>query len=127
LSNVGGLMAVKSTPLERGSRDSYWNTTQAELQSVKRSGDLLVVGIAGALIVAALLVRDRYSDFELWLVTAGTVALVIVTGVWFVVTRTRRIVAARRLACGNCDYMPHDTEIVDVLHSRSCPRCKSEL
>jgi hypothetical protein len=127
MSFYGGLMAVKISPMERGSRDSYWNATQEELQSVKRRGDFLVVGIAGALILAALLVRDRYSSFELWLATAGTVAVVIVTGVWFVVSRTRRIVAARGLTCEQCHYVPHDTEVVDVLSSRRCPRCEAEL
>ena len=67
------------------------------------------------------------NDLQIWLVVAGLVFAVIVTGVWFVTTRKRRIAAARGLICSSCSYTPHDTEIEDVAAERHCPRCAAEL
>jgi len=120
-------MIVKMTPMDRGSRDSYWNATREQLQAVKRRGDAVMLGIAGALVLLALLIRDRYSSFDLWVATASGVTLGVIGTVWFVVRRTRSIAAARGMSCASCQYQPHDTEIGEVLSSRRCPRCQAEL
>ena len=46
--------------------------------------------------------------------------------VWFVTTHKRRI-AASRLSCQRCGYVPHDTEIDEVAESHRCPHCAGEL
>jgi hypothetical protein len=46
---------------------------------------------------------------------------------WFVITRKRRLAEARGLTGGACNYKPHDTEIQDVIDSRTCPRCAEPL
>ena len=120
-------MAVKLTPAESGTRDSYWGATQAELRSATRHGDLLILSGVGVLLAALIIAQGLTDDLRIWLLVEGLVLSVIVVGVWFVTSRKRRIAAARGLICGTCSYTPHDTEIEDVAADRRCPRCAAEL
>lgn len=109
------------------SREAYWQATQSELKSIRRRGDLLILG--GALVLLALVALNREYSRELvaWLVVAGALVLVFLASLWFVTKRKRRVAMTRGLVCGSCDYMPHDTEIDDVASSRRCPRCNHAL
>lgn len=120
-------MAARHTPVEPGARESHWGATQAELKSVRRHGDLLIIAGVGLLLAALVTARGYTDDLRIWLIVEGLVFIVIVAGVWFVTTRKRRIVASRGLICSSCSYTPHDTEIEDVAADRRCPRCNCEL
>jgi hypothetical protein len=119
-------MAV-NTPVEPGSPDSYWVATRQELASVKRRGDLLIVGGAGVLLALLAALPDTIHDRRSMQIGALLMLALIVGVVWFVSTRKRRIAATRGLVCGRCHYLPHDTEIDDVASNRHCPRCAAEL
>src|SRR6185295_3182372 len=54
----GGRMAVKSTPVEAGTRDSNWSATQEALRLVKRRGDQLIVFGACTLFALEMVLPD---------------------------------------------------------------------
>ena len=118
---------MKLTPIDRGVRDSYWHATQDALNSVRRRGDFLIVGIVAALVAFAYLASRRYEGLAFQLLIVCAVLAAIGANVWLVAKRRREIAAARGLVCTHCSYAPHDTEIDDVAHSRKCPRCGIEL
>ena len=120
-------MTVKNTSLAPGVRDSHWRATQAELHSIQRRGEYSLMASVGALIVGAILVRDRIEGTTFWLLIAGAAFVFFLAEVFYVASRKRRIAAARGLVCGKCAYVPHDTEINDVADTRKCPRCGGEL
>jgi len=119
-------MAVKSTPVEAGTRDSNWSATQEALRLVKRRGDQLIVFGACTLFALEMVLPDSARGQRGLLIGAMLVLALIGGYVWFVTTNKRRI-AASRLACHRCDYLPHDTEIDEVADSHRCPRCAAEL
>jgi hypothetical protein len=126
--NGGGVMAVESSQLNSAGRDAYWQATQAELESAKQSGDILsLIGLGS---IAALLwyYRDSGDNLAMW---AGVVAAVALTAIAipqiYVAHRRRRISAARGLNCRHCGYVPHHTEISEVVNTRECRRCEKPL
>jgi|SRR4051794_27519325 hypothetical protein len=119
-------MAVKSTPVQAGTRDSDWGATQEALKSVKRRGDLLVLFGAAALFSLEMLLPEGAHGQRGLLIGAMLVLALIGGYVWFVTTKKRRI-AESRLSCHRCSYLPHDTEIDEVADSHRCPRCMAEL
>jgi hypothetical protein len=125
--SIRGLMTVKNTSLAPGVRDSHWRATQAELHSIQRRGEYSLIASVGALIVGAILLRDRVEGTLFWLSIAGAAFVFFVAEVFYVASRKRRIAAARGLVCGRCGYVPHDTEINDVAGTHQCPRCAAEL
>ncbi len=121
-------MTVNNIPLTPGVRDSYWRDTQAELHSIHRRGDYLLLALVLAMVVGVILAREWLGDGALWMFIAGAAFIsLFVAEVLYVAACKRRIAAARGLACGKCSYMPHDTEINDVASTRRCPRCAGEL
>jgi hypothetical protein len=120
-------MTVKTTTLTPGVRDSYWRATQAELHSIQRRGEKMLMGSVAAIVLVAVFVRDRIQEAGLWVLVASAVFALFLAEVAYVVIRKRRIAAARGMVCGQCDYTPHDTELNSVAHSRKCPRCEGEL
>lgn len=123
----GSMTTVKLTPGEPAARDLYWSTTQSELRSAKRSGDLLVLAGAAALLTTLAFNRDRIADLSFWLVLVTLLAGLISVAAWFVARRKRDIAAARGMICSQCHYTPHDTEIEEMAVTRHCPRCSAEL
>jgi len=121
-------MAVDSSQLNSASRDAYWLATQAELKSAKLSGDIL--SLVGLGLIAALLwyYRETGNDVTMW---AGAIATVALTSIAipqiYVARRRRRISAARGLNCRHCGYVPHHTEISEVVSTRECRRCEKPL
>jgi hypothetical protein len=120
-------MTVKDIPLAPGVRDSYWRRTQAELHSIQRRGEYVLTASVAALILGAILVRDRIDGATYWMLIAGAASAFFVAEVTYVASRKRRIAATRGLVCGKCSYAPHDTEINDVASTRQCPRCADQL
>ena len=116
-----------NTPVEPGLPDSYWVATRQELESVKRLGDLLIVGGAAVLLAMLAAMPDTIHDRRSMLIGALLMLALIVGVVGFVSIRKRRIAATRGLVGGSCHYLPHDTEIDDVASNRHCPRCAAEL
>ncbi|HET7809413.1 MAG TPA: hypothetical protein VFL16_02455 [Steroidobacteraceae bacterium] len=119
-------MAVKFTPADAGARDSSWTATQAALKSVKRRGDLLILSGAAALFALEMVLPESARDVRGMIIGAMLVLALIGGYVWFVTTHKRRI-AASRLSCQRCGYVPHDTEIDEVAESHRCPHCAGEL
>jgi hypothetical protein len=120
-------MTVKNTSLAPGVQDSYWRATEAELHSIQRRGEYSLVASVAALIVGSFFMRDRLEGTMFWLLVAGAAFVFLIAEVFYVVSRRRRIAAARGLVCGNCSYSPHDTEINEVVGTRRCPRCAGQL
>lgn len=120
-------MNVKIISIDERTREAYWHATRSELRNIQRRGDYLVFGGALALLAVLFYNHDRSSQLQYWLVVGGLTLLVILASLWFVTTRKRRVATARGLVCASCSYMPHDTEISDVVESRRCPRCDHSL
>jgi hypothetical protein len=119
---------VKSLSVDSHARDAYWHATQAELKSIQNRGDavtLLLVATVGALLA---IFRNSWEQATAWNILVVTLPFVAISiSVWFVISRRRRVAAARGLVCGECGYMPHDTEITAIAQTRSCPRCEASL
>jgi hypothetical protein len=117
-----------SAQFDSDRRDAYWEATQAELKSTQKRGDLVTV-IALALVLTVLWLNFTPGENTLWW-TIGCVAVALLcigAPLWFVTQRKRRISAARGLICGHCHYVPHDTEITEVVATRACQRCNRPL
>ena len=102
------MTTVKLTPGEPAARDLYWSTTQSELRSAKRRGDLLVLAGAAALLTTLAFNRDRISDLSLWLVLATLLAGLISVAAWSVARRKagRPVPAvAKKLTPQRCVYL----------------------
>lgn len=121
-------MAVDRSQLNSSSRDAYWLATQAELKSAQTRGDKL--SLAGLGLIAALLwyYREIGDNVALWAGGVATVALACVAiPQIFAARRKRDISAARGLNCQHCGYVPHNTEISEVVSTRKCLRCEKSL
>jgi len=120
-------MAVDSTHLSSASRDAYWQATRDELKSAQKRGDIL--SLVGLGLVGVLLWYYRGPEhLAMWAAGFATIGLAIVAlPQWFVARRKRRISAARGMTCQHCGYVPHDTEISDVVSTRECRRCEQPL
>ena len=119
---------MKNVPLAPGVRDSYWRATQAELHSIQRRGEYLLVALVVATILGGIVVRERLGGASSWIFIAGAGFLsFFIAEVLYVASRKRRIAETRGLVCGQCSYTPHDTEINDVASARHCLRCGGEL
>jgi hypothetical protein len=66
-------------------------------------------------------------DLETWLFICAALLATFVGVMWFVASRKRQIAADRGLICSICRYKPHDTEIEEIVETRHCPSCASEL
>jgi hypothetical protein len=99
--SVEGSMAVENSQLNSAGRDAYWRATQLELESAKQRGDIL--SLVGLGLIAALLWYYREPDNDI------------------------RISAARGMNCQHCGYVPHHTEISEVVSTRQCRRCEKPL
>jgi len=120
-------MNAKIVSIGERNREAYWHATRDELKAIQRRGDYLIFAGALALLGVLFYNHDRASQLQYWLVVGGLTLLVILGSLWFVTTRKRRVATARGLVCSSCSYMPHDTEIGDVVESRRCPRCDHSL
>jgi hypothetical protein len=120
-------MAVDSSQLDTV-RDAYWQATQAQLRSAQQRGDVLSLvglGLIGALLWYYGVPGDNVAT---WAVSIGIVALaVVVLPPLLVARRRRRISAARGMNCQHCGYVPHHTEISEVVSTRQCRRCEQPL
>jgi hypothetical protein len=121
-------MAVGSSQLNSASRDAYWQTTQAQMKSAQKRGDILsVLGIA----LLGLLLWQYYEPGDHavgWAASIAAVALALVAlPQLFVARRKRRIAAMRGMNCQHCGYVPHDTEISETVSARECNRCQKPL
>jgi hypothetical protein len=120
-------MTVKITPLAPGVRDSHWRATQAELHSIRRRGELMLLAGVSLLVMAVLLIRDRIGGSRFPIIVASAVFALFVAELLYVVKRRRRIAASRGLVCGQCGYTPHDNELTEVASTRECPHCGGAL
>jgi hypothetical protein len=120
-------MAVDSSQLNSAGRDAYWRATQAELDSARFRGDVL--SLAGLGLIAALLwYFHQPGDYAtLWAAGIATFALAFVALPQIFVARRRRRISAARMHCQHCGYVPHHTEISEVVSSRACPHCEKPL
>ena len=121
-------MAVDRSQLDSASRDAYWKATQAELKSAQTRGDKL--SLAGLALIAALIWYNHEpgDSVTLWAGGVATVALAfLIIPQIFVARRKRDISAARGLNCQHCGYVPHHTEISEVVSTRQCLRCEKPL
>lgn len=121
-------MAVDSSQLNSASRDAYWQVTQAQLKSAQKRGDILsVLGIC----LLGLLLWQYYEPgvrAVSWTASVAAVALALVAlPQLFAARHKRRISAMRGMTCQHCGYIPHDTEISEVVSVRECRRCQKPL
>jgi len=121
-------MAVDISQLNSASRDAYWQATKEQLRSAQKRGDVLsVLGIS----LLGLLSWQYYEPGALavtWAASVAAVSLVLVAlPQLFAARRKRRISAMRGMNCQHCGYVPHDTEISEVVSARECNRCQKPL
>jgi hypothetical protein len=117
---------VKASLVDPGAREAYWSATHVQLKSIQRRGDALTLLAVAAACPLLVIFRSSWAQAAPWAILWMTLATVSFS-VWFVISRRRRIAAARGLVCGQCKYMPHDTEIMEVAQTRQCPRCEASL
>jgi hypothetical protein len=121
-------MAVDSSRLGSASRDEYWLTTQAQLKSAQKRGDALSVLGVGLLVMLLWQYYEPGDQAVSWAVTIAVVALALVAlPQLFVARYKRRISAMRGMNCRHCGYIPHDTEISEIVSTRACSRCHEPL
>ncbi len=121
-------MAVDSSQLNSASRDAYWRTTQAQLKSAEKRGDVFSLVGTGLLGLLLWQFHEPGSDVISWAGSIAAIALAIVAlPQLFVARRKRRISAMRGMNCQHCGYVPHDTEISEVVSTRECSRCQKPL
>jgi len=118
---------LNSASFDTRSRDAYWQATQSELKSIRKRGDILILGGAAVLFALLAVYRERSGNLAAWLIAAALLLAVMFVSLWFVTTRKRRLAVTRGLVCTHCAYMPHDTEIEEVAVTRTCPRCEVSL
>jgi hypothetical protein len=116
---------VKNVQLQ--SRDAYWQDTREQLKSVQMRGDFFtilgLVGIGGLLWAN----HEPGDGFGTYALAGVGIALVVICGpLWFVTRRKRRISAAR-FTCPQCGHAPHDTEISAVAETLVCQQCNHPL
>ena len=118
---------MKQASIATHDREAHWQATRAELESIQKRGN--IVTVIGLALLCALLALDvvQWRQITPWGIFWATMTLgSVAVSLWFVITRRRRL-AESRLNCGACHYKPHDTEILDVIDSRKCPRCDAPL
>ena len=121
-------MAVDSSQLNSVSRDAYWNATQAQLKSAQTRGDILSLLGLGLLGLLLWEFHEPGDNAFKWAASFAAVALAVVAlPQLFVARRKRRISALRGMTCQQCGYVPHDTEISEVVSTRECSRCQQPL
>jgi hypothetical protein len=121
-------MAADSSQLNSASRDAYWQVTQAQLKSAQTRGDVLSLVGLGLLGLLLWQSHEPGNNAVSWAATIAALALVIVAlPQLFVARRKRRISAMRGMNCKHCGYVPHDTEISEVVSTRECCRCRQPL
>jgi hypothetical protein len=121
-------MAVESSHLVSTGRDAYWQTTRAELQSAQRRGDAL--SLAGLALIGVLIwySADSGGKSVLWVASITVTAMAVVAlPQLFVARGKRRIASARGMNCRHCGYVPHHTEISEVIATHECRRCAKPL
>jgi uncharacterized membrane protein YeiB len=121
-------MAVDSSQLDIVNRDAYWQATQAQLRSAQQRGDIL--SLLGFGLIGFLLwyYHEPGDQAVVWAGSIATVALAaVVLPQLFVARRKRHISAARGMNCRHCGYVPHHTEISEVVSTRACRRCEKPL
>ena len=119
---------MKNAHVESGHRDAYWEATREQLKAAQNRAD--VITLAGVLAIAALLWFTREPDQGFGPMALAGIAialLAICAPLWFVTRRKRRISATRGLICQHCGYVPHDTEISEIVSTRECNRCQKPL
>ena len=121
-------MAVDSSQLNSASRDAYWQATRAQLKSAQKRGDVLSVLGVGLLGLLLWQYYEPGAHEVTWTASVAAVALALVAlPQLFAARRKRRISAMRGVNCRQCGYVPHDTEISDVVSARECNRCQKPL
>jgi hypothetical protein len=121
-------MAVDSSQLDTVNRDAYWLATQVQLRSAQQRGDILSL-VAFVPIGAVLWYYGAPGDkVAIWAASFAIVALAAVALPQLLVARRkRRISAARGMNCQHCGYVPHQTEISEIVNTRQCRRCEQPL
>jgi hypothetical protein len=121
-------MAVDSSQLSSASRDAYWETTQAQLKSAQNRGDVLSLLGLGLISLLLWQFHEPGDNAFQWAASFAAIALAVVAlPQLFVARRKRRISAMRGMTCQHCGYVPHDTEISEVVSTRECNRCQQPL
>jgi len=121
-------MAVDSSKLDTVSRDAYWQATQVQLRSAQQRGDVL--SLVGLVLIGAMLwyygaPGDKVAT---WATGIAIVALAAVVLPQLLVARRKRWISATRgMNCQHCGYVPHQTEISEVVSTRQCRRCEQPL
>jgi hypothetical protein len=121
-------MAVDSSHLLSANRDAFWQATQAELRIIQRRGD--AVSLVGLALVGALMwySSETGGTSVIWGVGIAGIAMAFLAISQLLVARAKRRIAAERgMNCRHCGYVPHHTEISDVIATRECPHCKKPL
>jgi hypothetical protein len=119
---------MKNATIATHDREAHWQATRAELESIQRRGNLVTT--AGLALLCVLLWADVLDWRQItWsgIFWTSTTLAIVAAGIWFVVTRRRKLAESHGLICGSCSYRPHDTEIADVIETRACPRCGTQL
>lgn len=108
-------------------RDAYWQDTREQLKSVQNRGDFLT--LVGLVVIGGLLWAWYEPDkgFGSFALAGIAVALIVICGPLWFVTRQKRNISAARLTCPHCGHRPHDTEISEVAETRQCQQCNRSL
>ena len=121
-------MPVQSTTLKSVNRDAYWQTTEAQLKSAQKRGDLFsLLGLAFVGLVIWQF-NEPGDNVGTWAAGIATIALALVgLPQLFAARHKRRISRLRGMNCPHCGYVPHDTEISEIARTRECNRCQKRL
>lgn len=119
---------MKHASIATHDREAHWQATRAELDSIHKRGNIVTtIGLVLLCVLLALNVVQLRQITPWSIFWAAMTLSFVAASMWFVITRKRRLADSRGLNCGACSYKPHDTEIHDVIDSRTCPRCEGPL
>lgn len=119
---------MKNASIATHDREKHWQATRAELESIHKRGNIVTTSGLALLCLLLALNVVQWREITPWSIFWAALSLSIVgAAAWFVITRKRRLAESRGLICAACSYKPHDTEIQDVVETRTCPRCDAQL
>lgn len=108
-------------------REAFWQDTREQLKSIQNRGDFFT--LLGLIAIGALLwaTHEPGDGFTTYAMAGVAIALVVICGPLWFVTRRKRMLSAARLTCPHCGHAPHDTEISEVAETRQCQHCNHPL